>query len=365
MDYNNKIIFSKAELLTMDIGDTMTFTHVLLASGTCDTYDYLVNSSEYYVRYDILNNIERGNRMKHKILVTGSNQSIISDLFLHKNTSLDFITTSMRYDDMRSHIKYFQPDLFLYCMGTESKENNNNIAAIRKDLLNGSIPVGIICEPLEEGFKYEDFPGGVPKMLLQRPITATVIQQKILKFLDNPEDEQIATPELVAERNKYQPTKKAPEHTEDVKVNVPSSTAELLAYVDEELSNMEKEKNGTLRKQILVIDDAPGMLKLIKGLLDNQYDVATAVSGKLGRRFLQKKHVDLILLDYEMPEEDGPAVFRSFKEMPECENIPVVFLTGINEVSKIQKALSLMPQGYLLKPIEQKKLLAKIHELIG
>lgn len=303
--------------------------------------------------------------MKHKILVTGSNQSIISDLFLHKNTSLDFITTSMRYDDMRSHIKYFQPDLFLYCMGTESKENSNNVAAIRQDLLNGAIPVGIVCEPLEEGFKYEDFPGGAPKMLLQRPITATVIQQKILKFLDNPEDEQLATPESMATRRMKQSGKVSLESQETVKIDVPASTAELLAYVDEELTNMEKEKNGTIRKQILVVDDAPGMLKLIKGLLDNQYDVATAVSGKLARRFIQKKHVDLILLDYEMPEEDGPAVLRSFRQMPECENTPVVFLTGINDVSKIQKALSLMPQGYLLKPIEQKKLLAKIHELIG
>ena len=115
----------------------------------------------------------------------------------------------------------------------------------------------------------------------------------------------------------------------------------------------------------MIIDDAPSTLKVIKEHLSPDYEVATAISGKIGLKFLQSKAVDLILLDYEMPEEDGPAVFEKLLANPKTTNIPVVFLTGINDSAKIQKALSLKPKGYLLKPVDKDTLLAKVHEILG
>ena len=82
-------------------------------------------------------------------------------------------------------------------------------------------------------------------------------------------------------------------------------------------------------------------------------------------KYLKKKTVDLILLDYEMPEENGPAVLAKLRANPQTANIPVLFLTGINDASKIQKALSLKPNGYLLKPVDHDTLLAKVHEVLG
>ena len=81
-------------------------------------------------------------------------------------------------------------------------------------------------------------------------------------------------------------------------------------------------------------------------------------------RFLEAKEVSLILLDDEMPEMDGPAVLEELRADPYLTTIPVVFLTGINDVEKIKSALALKPQGYLLKPVEKESLLAKIRELI-
>jgi len=61
---------------------------------------------------------------------------------------------------------------------------------------------------------------------------------------------------------------------------------------------------------------------------------------------------------------NGPAVLEELRKDPYLASIPVVFLTGINDVEKIKNALALKPQGYLLKPVDREALLAKIKEII-
>ena len=73
----------------------------------------------------------------------------------------------------------------------------------------------------------------------------------------------------------------------------------------------------------------------------------------------------LVLLDYEMPGDNGPAVLEKIRANPMTSNIPVIFLTGINDRKKIQQVLSLKPQGYLLKPIDHDKLVDAIKNTIG
>ena len=55
---------------------------------------------------------------------------------------------------------------------------------------------------------------------------------------------------------------------------------------------------------------------------------------------------------------------RDSRKDPYLATIPVVFLTGINDVEKIKNALALKPQGYLLKPVDKESLVAKIKELV-
>lgn len=106
------------------------------------------------------------------------------------------------------------------------------------------------------------------------------------------------------------------------------------------------------------------MLKLIKRYLDDTYDVATAINGKVALKFLESKMTNLILLDYEMPEENGPAVLEKLRANPVTSNIPVIFLTGINDRKKIQQVLALKPQGYLLKPVDHGKLIEAIQNTL-
>lgn len=106
------------------------------------------------------------------------------------------------------------------------------------------------------------------------------------------------------------------------------------------------------------------MLKVIKEHLHEEYDVATATSGSVAFRFLERRQADLILLDYEMPEEDGPSILKKLRADEKTADVPVVFLTGISDRKKIQKALMLQPDGYLLKPIDYEKLISTIKQYI-
>ena len=124
-------------------------------------------------------------------------------------------------------------------------------------------------------------------------------------------------------------------------------------------------KEQQRRKHVLVIDDDPGMLKIIKEHLHENYDVATAISGKIAYKFLENKKTDLILLDYEMPNENGLQVLQNLRNNEELASIPVLFLTGINDREKIKKVMMMKPQGYLLKPIDKEKLLGTIEQFIG
>ena len=73
----------------------------------------------------------------------------------------------------------------------------------------------------------------------------------------------------------------------------------------------------------------------------------------------------MILLDYEMPIEDGVEVFKNIRQMKGKEDIPIVFLTGISERDRVIDVVKLKPQGFLLKPIDRGNLLDKIDSLIG
>ena len=93
--------------------------------------------------------------------------------------------------------------------------------------------------------------------------------------------------------------------------------------------------------------------------------MATAINGSVALRFLTKKTTDLILLDYEMPGQSGDSVLSILRGSATTRDIPVIFLTGVSDTSKIAKVLALRPQGYLLKPVDRAKLSVEIKKVFG
>ena len=123
---------------------------------------------------------------------------------------------------------------------------------------------------------------------------------------------------------------------------------------------MEEETAQARRKSILIVDDDVSYMTMISDWLKDYYRVSLVNSGMQAITWLAKNHVDLILLDYEMPVTSGPQVLEMIKSEAETSTIPVMFLTGKGDKESIMKVLSLKPAGYLLKTIQRKELLGNL-----
>lgn len=102
--------------------------------------------------------------------------------------------------------------------------------------------------------------------------------------------------------------------------------------------------------KILIIDDSVFTLKVLEDILEEEYEVITAISGKEGIALAKQKHPSLILLDIEMPEMDGFEVLKMLKEDRETENIPVIFLTGLMGSAYEEKGFLNGAVDYIVKP---------------
>ncbi|MCR5791920.1 MAG: response regulator [Lachnospiraceae bacterium] len=131
-------------------------------------------------------------------------------------------------------------------------------------------------------------------------------------------------------------------------------------YIETLEEMLDKLKKGELHKSILVVDDDPTYLGLVREWLRDSYRVAMVPSGLQAIKWLAKNKADLILLDYEMPVTSGPQVLEMLRSEEETKNIPVIFLTGKSDRESVLSVVELKPEGYLLKNIEKKELLLKI-----
>ncbi len=117
-------------------------------------------------------------------------------------------------------------------------------------------------------------------------------------------------------------------------------------------------------KKVLVIDDSPLLLRTMQSMLESKYSVRLAVSGSQALMSISKSKPDIIFLDYDMPVCDGRMVLQMLRADETTRDIPVVFLTGISDPAHVREVLSMHPQGYLLKPPAEDKILATIRNLL-
>ena len=282
--------------------------------------------------------------MKYKILISGKNNTIIDDFFSQMSDDFEAVTTSNRYDDMIRHLSFYKPDVFVYCISGESRDNINQLINAKFRMMETRIPI-VLIGAKEECDEVERIAINLFDLTLYRPISIPAITARISKLLEG-------RPRMEAQKPSFEPEAIPPGIFASKSLS-PSVAAQLGGAMA---------NRG--RKHVLVVDDNSMMLKLIKEYLHETYDVATAVSGKIAMKFLERRMTNLILLDYEMPGENGPAVLEQLRANEATKDIPVVFLTGVTETKKIQEALMLKPQSYLLKPVNREKLLSTIERLI-
>lgn len=272
--------------------------------------------------------------MKRKVLLVGNQDAIIDDFFLHTEETFYCLSTSTRPNDIKMHFKFFDPEVVVYCLTNDVAAGSEDIRYIKRTLRNeDAVIVGI-------GNKQDlDDLDIIATQALDLELTKPITIKKIQEEIEN-----------------------AVKKREEIREELERAKAEEEAKAAEAA---EKAARANVKKHILVVDDDPLMLKTIKGYLEEKYVVATAPSGKIAMKFLEQRHTDFVLLDYEMPEVTGPDVFKMIKENPGTMNTPVVFLTGITDSAKIKTVLAMQPNGYLLKPVDYDRLHLTIENLIG
>ncbi|WP_408070520.1 response regulator [Butyrivibrio sp. JL13D10] len=114
------------------------------------------------------------------------------------------------------------------------------------------------------------------------------------------------------------------------------------------------------KKKILVVDDDGTMLRMIKTWLSVKYRVYMASSGTIALNFLQSNTVDLVLLDYMMPQMDGPHVLVEIRKSETLKDLPVMFLTSKSDKESVISVAALRPEKYLLKTMPKAKLISNI-----
>ena len=101
---------------------------------------------------------------------------------------------------------------------------------------------------------------------------------------------------------------------------------------------------------VLVVDDAPESIDVLRGVLGAEYQVKAAIHGHVALELVQATPPDLILLDVMMPEMDGFEVCERLKANPVSANIPVIFVTTLADAGSEGRGLELGAVDYLTKP---------------
>lgn len=297
---------------------------------------------------------------KHSILLVGRNKVMIGEFFTHLRDELECLSCTGRFEDIRNHLKYYKPDALVYCLMEDSYEDMQQILSVKSKMEEDDIPLVIIGQR-EDCDEFCRYSANSAQLVIEKSmLTITQIMVRLSRFLDSRQGK--VNRNRSAEQNQPTQQNQPPGQNQSEEQMLLEAARTLNLEMPPEVA---AELARPVKKHILVVDDNPMMLKVIKESLRDKYEVATAINGKIARKYLTNKSVDLILLDYEMPEENGPEVLEKLRQDDATKDIPVIFLTGVKDKSKIQKVLQLRPQGYLLKPIEHDKLIEAIKNQCG
>lgn len=124
---------------------------------------------------------------------------------------------------------------------------------------------------------------------------------------------------------------------------------------------MNKDTNPTYKADILLVDDTHDNLRLLsKLLIEHGYYVRPVSDGKKAISAILDQLPDLILLDIMMPGMDGYEVCRQLQADELTRNIPIIFISALNETLDKVKAFSIGGRDYISKPFQEDEVLARV-----
>jgi len=126
-------------------------------------------------------------------------------------------------------------------------------------------------------------------------------------------------------------------------------------------TGISSDRTSSTKGDILVVDDVPENLQLLSTILTEQgYEVRRVINGKLALSVAHSNPPDLILLDIMMPDLNGYEVCQQLKASETTREIPVIFLSALNDVLDKVKAFSVGGADYITKPVQAQEVIVRI-----
>lgn len=121
------------------------------------------------------------------------------------------------------------------------------------------------------------------------------------------------------------------------------------------------------KQKILIVEDEAILQKALQEiLLQENYEVVSALNGELGLEMAVSEIPDIILLDLIMPKMDGFEVLEGLKKNEKTKEIPIIILTNLGGTEDVQKALVLGATNYVVKADHDlSEIVKKIKGIIG
>ena len=271
--------------------------------------------------------------MELKVLLTGRNRRIAMNIAEHLTEDRGYLVVKCpaSKEALFQMVPIEMPQVVIICLGDETRETVKVFDVIKETANTDWMDI-IVVTNTEDSKVFMEHTGLKKMYFLSRPVSLVALYSKLNEIEE-----------------------KLEEYLKD-------GRSMMTEYINPNVEDKPKYK----RKHILVVDDDTEQLMLIKEHLAEFYDVTVVKSGASALKYLEKHEVDLMLLDYIMPEMDGPEVFMRIRSSLQFSRLPVVFLTGVTEREKVIKTLvELKPQGYIVKPAKKSDIVAKIIDVLG
>lgn len=118
-----------------------------------------------------------------------------------------------------------------------------------------------------------------------------------------------------------------------------------------------------IRPNVLIVDDDVQVLETMSLYLADIAEVFTVIGGKQAVEIVQLHHMDVILLDVDMPIMDGFKTLEQFRNLKECINVPVILVTGKSDKYTVMNSICMGVDGYMVKPVDKETLRQKVMEV--
>jgi signal transduction histidine kinase len=124
---------------------------------------------------------------------------------------------------------------------------------------------------------------------------------------------------------------------------------------------VDQDQQGPPRGDILIVDDSPANLRLLSSMLTDQgYKVRSVIDGRMGIMAAGAARPDLILLDINMPDMNGYQVCERLKADPATADVPIIFISALDEIGDKLHAFTVGGVDYITKPFQFEEVLARV-----